>query len=570
MVPTDGGVDAIYFIADRNEFVRDDTELGQRRPTKARLVIVQTKESETGFKVTEIDKLNFFSDDLLDLSKPADDPSLALKYHLHLREIMQTFKDKYLSFTTSCFNLSIDYFYITKGDRLTPDAKARSSMDRVVDTARRHMNKATIEFHCINAQKLLEQGRVRISKDKHLRWACQPMAATEDGIVGIVMLKDFYDFLKEADGSLAERLFEANVRGYQQNTAVNKQIRASLHSPEGVNFWLLNNGITIIAEKTQSAGHLQITYQDPQIVNGLQSSRAIFEHFLDTARAETDSRSILVRLIETNDEKTRDRVIRATNSQNKMEAASLRSTDPIHHEIEELMKQFGLFYDRRKGYYKDKGCPAKQIVSVMELTKAVISVVVQRPDDARGRAGNYLRKEEQYEEVFGKWTQEAGWVDVMPLPAYVTCVNIVRLVQEFLKEEAQRRGELRGHENNLRFHVAMAVACSALESGIPNRAQLATVRMSLVTKRILQECTERVWNLYTALGATDNVAKGPDLKDKLLAEVHKRYQPVVRLGDSGSTRSIESRTLAGHGDGQETGGATGVADVGGHGGPSDE
>ena len=39
---------------------------------------------------------------------------------------------------------------------------------------------------------------------------------------------------------------------------------------------------------------------------------------------------------------------------------------------------------------------------------------------------------------------------------------------------------------------------------------------------------------------------------------------------SGSTRAIEFRTLDSHGDGQETGGATGVADVGGHGGPSDE
>ena len=48
--PNDGGVDAIYFIADRHEFIRDDTELGNRQPTKARLLIVQTKDSETGFQ----------------------------------------------------------------------------------------------------------------------------------------------------------------------------------------------------------------------------------------------------------------------------------------------------------------------------------------------------------------------------------------------------------------------------------------------------------------------------------------------------------------------------------------
>ena len=43
-------------------------------------------------------------------------------------------------------------------------------------------------------------------------------------------------------------------------------------------------------------------------------------------------------------------------------------------------------------------------------------------------------------------------------------------------------------------------------------------------------------------------------------------QPAAKVGDSGSTRSIEFRTLDSHGDGQVTGGA----DVGGHGGTSDE
>ena len=48
------------------------------------------------------------------------------------------------------------------------------------------------------------------------------------------------------------------------------------------------------------------------------------------------------------------------------------------------------------------------------------------------------------------------------------------------------------------------------------------------------------------------------------------YQPVAKVDDCGSTRSVEFRTLDSHGDGQKTGGSTSVADVGGHGGPSDE
>ena len=115
-----------------------------------------------------------------------------------------------------------------------------------------------------------------------------------------------------------------------------------------------------------------------------------------------------MRLIETNDEKVRDRVIRATNSQNKMEAASLRSTDPVHHETEEIMKTFGLFYDRRKGHYKDKGHPVKNIVSVMEVTKAIIAILIQRPDDARARAGNLFKKGRAVHSSV--WQVEERWV----------------------------------------------------------------------------------------------------------------------------------------------------------------
>ena len=519
----DGGVDAVYFIVDRNEFIRDDTEIGNRKPSIAHLVILQVKETGAGFKMTEIDKLHFFSDDLLDLAKSTDEPELVSKYHMHLREIMQTFKDKYLSFATSQLDLSIDYYYITKRDELLPDIKANDSSTRVLQTARKHMSKASAKFQFINAQKLLEQVNVRVSKDTDLRWAYQPMT-TKDGTVGIVKLTDFYEFLTEPDGSLAERLFEANVRGFQQYTTVNKQIRDSLSSPDGINFWLLNNGITVIAESIQSAGYLQVTCEDPQIVNGLQSSRAIFEHFSGGMGVpNTDERSILVRLIETNDEKVRDRVIRATNSQNKMEAASLRSTDPVHHEIEEIMETFGLFYDRRKGHYKDKGQPAKNIVSVMEVTKAIIAIIIQRPDDARARAGNYLRKEGQYAQVFGKWKKD-GWVDAMPLGAYVTCVQIVRMAQDFLKAEAVKNDEFRGHEHNFRFYMAMYAACSVLESARPNTEELAILKTDLITKEILQDCCKRVWKWYEKLGATDTVAKGSELNKKLLTQIRRRYR----------------------------------------------
>ena len=180
------------------------------------------------------------------------------------------------------------------------------------------------------------------------------------------------------------------------------------------------------------------------------------------------------------------------------------------------MKGFGLYYDRRKGYHKDNGRSVQSIVSVMELTKAIVAIVVQRPDDARARAGNYLRNDAEYERVFGRWSLEAGWVNVIPLATYVTCVRIVRIVQKFLRQEAREEAHFRGHEHNLRFHVAMAVACAAVGESMPSAEELGMVRVDVITDEMLREWTGEVWREYERRGATDNIAKGPDLKDDLL------------------------------------------------------
>jgi hypothetical protein len=45
-----------------------------------------------------------------------------------------------------------------------------------------------------------------------------------------------------------------------------------------------------------------------------------------------------------------------------MPPEALRATDPIHRKIEEVFGTFGLFYDRRKGYYKDLNKPAASII----------------------------------------------------------------------------------------------------------------------------------------------------------------------------------------------------------------
>jgi hypothetical protein len=394
----DGGVDALYFLVDK-KLIREDTALEPRSEARVNLLIFQIKDSDGGYGPNEINKLYFFTDNLLNILREAK--NFRLEYHQQLIDIMNTFKEKYRIIGGERPSLSIDYYYITRADELTPNKAAQDAIDRVKQTASKHFNKAKINFHCVNAQRLLEQVDLRPSRTKTLLWSVTPMATIEESYVGLVNLRKYYEFLLDKDGRLDELMLEENVRGYQGDVSVNKGIGNTLREDKDINFWLLNNGITIITPDASSAGYHQLNLEDPQIVNGLQTSRVIYEYFKEHNPTD-ETRSILVKVIQTAEAAVQDKIIIATNSQTALEKGSLRAAYPIHHRIEAYFKANDLFYERRKKFYKDKRVPIAQTVSRTELTQAMVSVLLQRPDEARRRPSDYLTVPEKYDAVYGQ------------------------------------------------------------------------------------------------------------------------------------------------------------------------
>lgn len=503
----DGGADAMYFLVNR-DVVWEDTSPDPKTAMTVDLVFFQVKSSQ-GFQHTEIDKLVFLTDDFLDLSKPCD-PDMALKYNPKVLELMSVFKDKYPPISGNFPTITVKYYYITKADEATPHPNAVNSGKKVASTVQKHLSKADASFNFVNAQRLLEQIQTRLPDTRELVWDETPMT-TNEGYVGLVALPDYFKFIQDTNGELARRIFESNVRGWQENTSVNKQIRTSLASDSSINFWLLNNGITILASKTATAGPKRLSVKGPQVVNGLQTSREIYDYYAKKSDSKTDKRSILVRVIETEDPDLFDVVVKATNSQNKMPPASLRATDQIHRQVEELFKQYDLYYDRRKGVHKDEGRPVGKIVAVTEVLQAVVSMLLQRPDDARARPGNYISDDDGYEEVFGS--------DKYSLILYLKVTQIMRSVESFLQGLELEYGDRR----NIKFYVAACVGCELTKSVSPTATALAAIDLKAVSNELIGKCFERVWKKYQKLGANDNVSKGPDLIKKLHTDIKRKF-----------------------------------------------
>ena len=513
----DGGTDAIYFLVNQSQLVPEDAVLDAKNVSKIRLIIIQCKRSG-GYKPTELDKWIEFSDDFFDLSKPAD--GFGTRYNDRIVRIMRTWKEKYLKVSGAFPDITVEYFYIT-GDDASPDSYAEDSGRRVMDKVAKHI-KSNCAVRYIGAQQLWEQAQRRPPKSKTLIWSEAPMQTVE-GFVGLVRLRDFCDFIEDEAGVLAERIFESNVRGYQPDAVVNEQIQQSLQNVHGKgNFWLLNNGVTIISPRAIQAGHLNLSIDDAQIVNGLQTSREIFVYFNKHGGSTdtNDKRTLLVRVLNTDDSSLQDSIIKATNSQNRMAPASLRMTGQVHRDIEELFKKFDLYYDRRKGHYRDQSKPIRKIISVNDVVQAVVSILLQRPDDARGRPGDYFKDDARYKSVFAD--------PKVSLESYLSCTQLVRRIEKFC--DSQSIEDL--DERNLKFYIAAFLARDITKLSRPIADKLPSFGdITKIADAEIQACYTRIRKVFYSLtkkADKDTVARGPEWLKRLNLQFKRRQRKLAK------------------------------------------
>jgi len=541
----DGGIDAIYCLAGKaNVPIRDDTPVPVSGLDAIRIMVFQSKSSlsDTGFKPDDIDRFAFFVDDLLDMTTPTK--AVAPKYTAQLVSIVQSFKNTYMAVAQNFPALHLEFFYVTRGDGNTLNAAAAAAKDRLFAAVHKHRGKGnskdTVAFHPIDTTELLSCVRKRRLRSRRLRWSAQPIPIG-NGYVGMVRLPDYFDFLKDEKSSLDELIFESNVRGNQGRTSVNRQMRAALDRGGPPDFWQLNNGVTITCASITPIDAYNLSVEDAQVVNGLQTSRQIFGHFSESATLGQDDRLVLVKLIPVSDDAVRDKIIRATNNQNPIRASALLLTGEVHRDIEDLFKRHGIFYDRRPGFYKDQGKQISQIVSFNEVTQAAIAILLHRPDDARARPGDYIggvqgeKPGEKHKLLF----RPRSASKTVELSTYLKCVLLVRAVEDYLKDRPNLDYNDR---RNIRFYVSFHLVCKITKSSAPTLEDVFQITSSDVTMDRLEKSFRAVSRLYFALSKTaengDSVAKSVDLLAALKKVLPKRRPPVKA---ESSVRQVKKR-----------------------------
>ncbi|WP_244919808.1 AIPR family protein [Rhizobium grahamii] len=237
--------------------------------------------------------------------------------------------------------------------------------------------------------------------------------------------------------------------------------------------------------------------ENPQIVNGLQTSTQIARHLHSQL---DDKRSVMVKIVSSEDEETRDKIIKATNSQNPIQPATLRATDKVQRDIEEALKAIGLYYDRRKNYYKNEGKPADKIVSIPLMAQALMTIILSSPDTARARPSSLIKDGSVYSSIFS---------ESHPINLYTNAALLIQHVDRVLKS----RSELKARDrSNLRFYTLLWLVASSTRKTHPKAEDIAKLDARKIDDGEIEAAIDEVWKLYDALGASDQAAKGSDLR----------------------------------------------------------
>ena len=507
----DGGIDSIYLFVN-GDLVREDSDYSNlRKNIVIDLIIIQSK-THAGFQETPVERFITVSNDLFDLSKGTQFSNV---YNNQLVEAIERFQNLYQELIPWFPTFNVSFFYASKGVDVNDNVRRKSTM--LEEAVLSRIPKAKVDFQFLGASELYDIAGRQPHTTFNLTLAENPISSKEQvGFVCLVRLKDFFKFITDDASSLQRQLFEANVRDYQGRTQVNDEIQASLLANGSEDFWWLNNGVSILATQA-SFGGKTLTMKNPQIVNGLQTSTEVYNYCKDADMSD-DGREMLVRVMVPNEDESRDRIIKATNSQTAVLPSSLRATDRIQRDIEEYLRQKGLFYDRRKNYYKNEGKPRDKIVGIPYLAQAVMAIVLRQPDQARARPSSLLKNDEDYGRVFNS---------SYPIELYYVCAEAMRRVESFLRSPSLNVPT--EDRNNLRFYVAMCAVSGVGNSALSTPNGIAKFDVAGLKEAAVRRSLNFVQPKYVALGGNDQVSKGPQLLKTILDDATAIKQKFVEL-----------------------------------------
>ena len=431
----DGGIDG-FFIFINGHYLSDPQSFKwPKSGTELEVFIITCKHHET-FKQAPLDNLAASTSELLDFS--IQDEKLKGDYSEAVLRMRQNLKFAYRKSSPRLSKFEITFCYGSRGIMEEIGESIVSRSNQITKIANDSFGNCKATFKFIGSSELIELYRKTPNFSLELPFI-EALSRGERYVL-LVNLKDYFHFVNDT-GNLRRYLFDSNVRAFMGLNRVNDDIKTTLTNPDSPDFWWLNNGVTILSTGATIVGK-SIQVEDIQIVNGLQTTESIFRHFINEG-LDPNERSVLVKIIVSNDASVRDAIIRATNNQTIVELASLHATDKIQRDIEEVLKRNDIYYERRTNFYKNQGIPSSQIIRPLYIASGYVNLVLKQPHRATTLKSRFMRSESAYDRVFSEATDLNVWPKI---------VSILKKTDKYLeKTRDSNKGGERYLKSNRQF-----------------------------------------------------------------------------------------------------------------------
>ena len=475
----DGGIDG-FFTFVNGHLLRDPKDFVWPRASAEITVWLLTCKHHDTFQQAPLNSLYASVSELFDFSKGREQFKGA--YSDSLVQARGLFQTAYRRLAAASPTVSIRYAYISRGEVKLVDPNVRARANQTVEITRPLFSSSECRFEFIGAAELVSMYR-RVKKFSIELPVHEFLSRGQSGYIVLSELKEYADFVTDDGGNLRRYLFDSNVRDYLGGTQINADILKTLVDPEAPDFWWLNNGVTILATNATVVGK-RINLVDIQIVNGLQTTESIYRHF-SNGGSPTGDRSLMIKIIVSQDVRHRDRIIQATNNQNVVETAGLRASDKVQRDIEEFLEHHGWYYERRKNYYKNIGKPQDRFVTPMFLASGFVALVMKNPTNGSKLRSKFMRKDESYETVFS---------DRHAIQVWLAITEIVKRVEAGLNKLRLPSGRGERFFANWRNLIALLIAAKLTGRFSYTSADLVKVDFDQVTPALVAE----MWDLANA------------------------------------------------------------------------
>lgn len=510
----DGGIDAFQIIVD-DQSIDSEEEIGEIKITETsnlRIVIGQIKNTQH-FAESIVDKMFISMDTIWNLD--ASNQLLLEQFNPQLVEKIEIFRVLWKKAIVKSASINIQFYYACVSNKINESDTFKLKKEKIIEQAKSKVRTAIVSFDLFSAEELITIHSQKNELKLELKFKEQPSPIDYNGVnigyIGVVKIPDYFDFITDETGNLREAIFEENVRHYQGEVDVNKKISESLLTDYGTDFWWMNNGITIIAQDVRPfAKTLQV--DGVQIVNGLQTSYTIGKHY---KKIDDDKRSVLVKIVKSNDKETIDKIISATNRQTPVNPALLRATDDTQRKLELFFEQNGYFYDRRKNYYKNQGKPLSKIFSIQSTAQAIHSIINFKPSEARAKPTTLIKTSESYDKIFNSR---------IDFRSFLSCCLVLRDAEMLLKNSDYEKVK-RSTVRMFIYHAARIAVSLILHKSHPSISDISALKHELFDENIFNESVaflESAIDEFTKASSTKNVTSisksGPfeDLITKML------------------------------------------------------